>query len=110
MATKKKQEVETVKNIEVLTDAEVVEGEPEVILAEETQLKVEPKPQITNGQVVNCSVLRIRKAANAKAEIVKEIIKGTIVKVNIAESTPSFYKVKVDKVSGFCMRDYIKLI
>ena len=70
----------------------------------------EVKVRYAIGEVHNCGILKVRKVANAKSEVVTVINRGTQVKVDFEESSETFYKVTVGKTSGFSMKAYIKIV
>ena len=83
----------------------------EVKKLEEQPVVVEtPKVRYAIGEVHNCGILKVRKVANAKSEVVTVINRGTQVKVDLEGSSETFYKVTVGKTSGFSMKAYIKMV
>lgn len=91
---------------EVITEPVVEE-----VKVEETPKVVETqKVRYATGEVHNCGILKVRKVANAKSEVVTVINRGTQVKVDFEESSETFYKVTVGKTSGFSMKAYIKIV
>lgn len=90
---------------------EVVGPIVEEVKVEEKPVVVEqPKVRYAIGEVHNCGILKVRKVANAKSEVVTVINRGTQVKVDFEESSETFYKVTVGKNSGFSMKAYIKIV
>lgn len=83
----------------------------EVPKPEEPPVVVEtPKVRHAIGEVHNCGILKVRKVANAKSEVVTVINRGTRVQIDFEGSSETFYKVTVGKVSGFSMKEYIKIV
>ena len=103
------------RSLEVDFDGDAVVVIGPIIVEEE---KVEEKPVVVEtpkvryaiGEVHNCGILKVRKVANAKSEVVTVINRGTQVKVDFEESSETFYKVTVGKNSGFSMKAYIKIV
>jgi hypothetical protein len=83
----------------------------EEVKVEEKPVVVEtPKVRYATGEVHNCGILKVRKVANAKSEVVTVINRGTQVQVDFEGSSETFYKVTVGKTSGFSMKAYIKIV
>ena len=83
----------------------------EVPKLEAQPVVVEPqKVRYATGEVHNCGILKVRKVANAKSEVVTVINRGTRVQVDFEGSSETFYKVTVGKTSGFSMKAYIKIV
>lgn len=60
------------------------------------------------GVVTNCVKLNVRAEASKEADIVTEILLGTVVQIDNFESTDEFYKVvTATGVEGFCMKKFI---
>lgn len=103
----------------VVEESEVLESTQEQEETNTPKVKnkkvVEPKPLILeDGVVRDCTNLRVRKGASIKSEIVTEIRRGTIVQVDLENSTETFYKVIVPatsrgqkRIEGYCLKDYI---
>lgn len=68
------------------------------------------KSKIKIGIVKDCSLLNVRKAANKKSDVLFLLERGTQVKVILEDSTPSYYKVLVNKAEGFCSKEYILVV
>lgn len=77
--------------------------------AEEKEAVVEKEPRC--GLVSGCDYLNIRKSADKESNSVQIIKAGTRVEI-IDDSDTEFYKVQVESIgiSGFCMKQYIKLL
>jgi len=86
----------------------VVEETPKVV--DTPKVAKALKVRYATGEVHNCGILKVRKVANAKSEVVTVINRGTQVKVDFEESSETFYKVTVGKTSGFSMKAYIKIV
>lgn len=71
------------------------------------------KEEIKDGVVSGCAKLRVRKEANAEADVYGTIENGTELTVSITHSTEEFYKVNTiindTLISGYCMKKFIKL-
>ena len=87
----------------------VVDLPPHVVIEKEPK-KVKTIKEIKKGEVHNCLLLRIREGANLRTKEIKQIKVGDIVKVNLNNSTETFYEVTHDGTIGFCLKDYIKLV
>lgn len=72
------------------------------------------KPDVSplkKGVVANCGKLNLRNGPWLSAKILETIAKDSIVAVDMEKSTSDFYHVTTGRgVSGFCKKDYIKLI
>lgn len=71
----------------------------------------EKKPRVKKpreGVVTNCNKLIVRKKPDRNSGILSVINEGTTVSINTNGGTNDFYKVTVNGVTGFCMKDYIK--
>lgn len=71
-------------------------------------------PAVVTGVVVNCEKLNIREKPSLFAEVLCVINKGEEVEIIEEESTDDFYAViyggnKSVSVTGFCMKQYIKI-
>jgi len=111
VSTKKKESIQddqtVVEDTTVIVTETVVEEN--TVIVEAPVVVKNKKPVYINGRVTGCSLLRVRKGANAKAEVIKEVHKGTTVKVDIEGSTESFYRVFIDGKEGFCMKQFIEI-
>lgn len=96
---------ENIENIEPATNAapepQTAQPEPEA-------------PKAVIGVVVNCEKLNIREKPSLFAEVLCVINKGEEVEIIEEESTDDFYAViyggnKSVSVTGFCMKQYIKI-
>lgn len=109
----KKNETNVEEKVEpAVVETEVVESVEEVkdVVVEETVVE-EPKAEESktiNGVVVDCPRLRVRAAANKKAEVLCEINVGSQVVIDEKNSTDEFYKVCTEAgVEGYCMKQFI---
>ena len=69
----------------------------------------EPAPSPKTG-VVNCELLRMRKAANTKADVICTLSEGIEVQINEKASTEEFYAVTTSAgAEGFCMKKFITI-
>lgn len=101
--------ISTLPTIAIAVDEPKVE-ESIVIAVDEPKVEVIPKRRYVKGEAFNCGILRVRKAANAKSEIVTVINRGTQVQVDLEQSSESFYKITVNKITGFCMKEFINIL
>lgn len=94
---------ETVETTPVTEEVEQVE------VTEIVEESVAPAPAPTMG-VVNCSLLRVRAAANTDAAVICNIEEGDEVEVDKDNSTADFYKVVTTAgAEGFCMKKFITI-
>lgn len=94
---------------EVIKEEPVIDLPPHVVIEKEPK-KVKTIKEIKKGEVHNCLLLRIREGANLRTKEIKQIKVGDIVKVDLNNSTETFYEVTHDGTIGFCLKDYIKLV
>lgn len=94
--------------IEDVVTESIVEEKPVVV--EQPKVEVIPKRRYVKGEAFNCGILRVRKATNAKSEIVTVINRGTQVQIDLEQSSESFYKITVNKITGFCMKEFINIL
>jgi len=87
------------KNIENVKDEEVKDD-----IVEDAK-----DDEIIIGVVVNCSKLNVRRTANKLAKVLTIIDKGTSVIIENAKPSNGFYKVKVNDIEGYCVKDYIEI-
>ena len=105
MSTSTEPVVEEIVAVEEPVVEEVAKVEEPV--AEKPVVKKAPK-KIT-GVVCDCSKLNVRKAPNAKAEVICQIAVGTKVIIEKNGSTDEYYKVCLASgIEGFCMKKYIE--
>lgn len=104
------------EEMEVVTATEPTATEPTVTeTPAETTVEVtpestpEPAPTPKTG-VVNCELLRMRKAANTKADVICTLPEGAEVQINETDSTNDFYAVTTSAgAEGFCMKQFITI-
>ena len=94
---------------EIIKEEPVVDLPPHIVIEKEPK-KVKTIKEIKKGEVHNCLLLRIREGANLRTKEIKQIKVGDIVKVNLNNSTETFYEVTHGGTIGFCLKDYIKLV
>ena len=79
---------------------------------EGTSPKINPVV-LKEARVIGCRALRLREGANAKSKIVMIINENALVKVDLEQSTKTFYKVVVQEhpsiIEGFCMKEFIRV-
>ena len=100
---------EIINEVNEIKEEPVVDLPPHVVIEKEPK-KVKTIKEIKKGEVHNCLLLRIREGANLRTKEIKQIKVGDIVKVNLNNSTETFYEVTHDGTIGFCLKDYIKLV
>ena len=97
---------------EVKTDNTPVtpeENEDEVKTDSAPVAPEENEEEIVKGVVSNCSRLNVREEASTKSSVLKVIDSGTEVEVLGTLVENQFYKVKIDDIIGFCVKDFIEL-
>lgn len=105
------------ENKENVVDAPVVpeENKDEVktdntpIVPEENKDETISEEVVAKGIVSNCSRLNVREEASTKSSVLKVIDSGTEVEVLGTSVKNQFYKVKIDDIIGFCVKDFIEL-
>ena len=97
---------------------EEVKAEREVS-PKDKKVKKDEKPvavlsSLVKGIVIGVSVLRVRKQASTKSEILREVEKGTILHIDLLGSTESFYRIildsKTSKSEGFVVKDFVSIV
>ena len=98
------------KNEENQVVEAIVEETAEAVVEEEVEETVEPvaKPVPTTG-VVDCAKLNIRKTPAKYAEVLCVVDKDTVLSIDNDKSTNDWYAVSTGKVSGFCMKQFVKI-
>lgn len=87
---------------------EVLDEVVEEIVEEVIEEPVVEAQKVAFGKVVNCSLLNVRKAPSAKAEILCTIPVNVEVIIDEEGSTGDFYKVGLESgVEGFCMKKFV---
>lgn len=89
-----------VENVKDNKDNPYIENDKDEDIKDET---------VQKGIVVNCSKLNVRRTANKLAKVLTVIEKGTEVIIVNAKTSNGFYKVKVDDIEGYCVKDYIEI-
>lgn len=108
----KKNEVDEQEIVETQVE-ETIKPEVEVLDAVETPVEeVEPIVEVVaevKGVVTKCGKLNVRKKPNTEAKAVAVIPVGTEVLIDMDASTEGFYKVNVNNLDGFCVKEYIAI-
>jgi hypothetical protein len=123
----KKETQDVIEDVVVVEDVvEVVDEEiegPDTNTVDDTPPHVDVQPDViqkpskklgkTTGVVVDCNALRLREGANRQSKELAVIPVGTKVKIDLDNSTESFYEVThvSDKLTliGFCVKEFIKV-
>lgn len=100
----KDKDVEKDKIIEDVKDEEVKDEIVEDVKNEEVKDET-----VTKGIVVNCFKLNVRRTANKLSKVLTVIEKGTEVIITNTKTSNGFYKVKVNDIEGYCVKDYIEI-
>jgi uncharacterized protein YgiM (DUF1202 family) len=96
------------KNHDDRPEAKVEVSEAAPVEDTET-VKETTKSEIT-GVVTDCLKLNVREAPSTDAKVLSEIQALSEVKVDLDESTDTFYKIcNAAGIQGFCMKKYIAL-
>ncbi len=66
------------------------------------------KASASNGVVINCDYLRVRKEASLESDILGLLNKGDEIKITGSEK--NFYKVLFNDNKGYCLKKFIKLV
>ena len=86
---------------------------PPHIVKQDEPAKPKKKQVIVDGVVVDCNALRLREGASVKSRQLAIMPVGTVVKVDLDNSTESFYEVshttKDLVLVGYCLKEYIKV-
>jgi uncharacterized protein YgiM (DUF1202 family) len=106
--------VEDVKEKEVEKVVEVKEEDlPPHLNVKPDPIKKTKALGTTTGVVINCTAVRLRSGANLRTSEMAQIPSGTTVKINLDNSTETFYEVTIEVKSellvGFCVKDFISL-
>ena len=122
----KKETQDVIEDVVVEDVVEVVDeeiGGPYINTVDDTPPHVDVQPDVTQkpskklgkttGVVVDCNALRLREGANRQSKELAVIPVGTKVKIDLDNSTESFYEVThvSDKLTliGFCVKEFIKV-
>jgi hypothetical protein len=86
---------------------------PEMAKDEVEKLSADDVITVTNdtyaGTVVNCSRLNVREQPDPKGTVLGEIVCGSLVLIDEAESTADWYKVCAEAgLKGFCMKKFVE--
>lgn len=103
MSKKKNRPAPTQVEEQQVVEAEIIE------VTEPIEEVVVKAPRFKNGFVTNCAKLNLRSAPKRDAAVVQVLENGAKVRVEEAESTETFYKVRFAGVEGFCMKQYIAI-
>lgn len=113
----KDKDVENDKIIKDVKDEEVKDEIVEDVKGEEVKDEIvedikdeEVKDEtVQKGIVVNCFKLNVRRTANKLSKVLTVIEKGTEVIIVNTKTSNGFYKVKVNDIEGYCVKDYIEI-
>lgn len=96
--------------VEPVVEAPVTETVEPVVEAPVVEAPAEPEKcdEAKTGRVYGCAKLNVRKAPDAKADVICTIPCHAEVEINVDKSTEDFYKICTSSgVEGFCMKTYI---
>lgn len=92
------------------TDIMAAPIEEEVVDAVETEVSEETASK-TQGVVVDCTKLRVRKEASDTADVLSLLEVSTEVQVDLEASTADFFKVFTESgIEGYCMKKFIAVV
>lgn len=107
-------EVEAVEEVieEVVSETEVIVAVEEVEeVIEAVVSETEAVSDDTKGEVHNCLLLNVRSTPTRHGEVVSKLSRGDVVNIELSDSTELFYRIEgQNNVSGFCMRNFIRII
>lgn len=94
---------------EVVTNEETSITSDAPVMSEENEDETISEEVVAKGIVSNCSRLNVREKGSMKSTVLKVIDSGTEVDILEIPSKGQFYKVKIDDIIGFCVKDFIEL-
>lgn len=94
---------------EVVTNEESNITSDTPIIPEENKDETISAEVVVKGIVSNCSRLNVREKGSMKSTVLKVIDAGTEVDILEIPSNGQFYKIKIEDVIGYCVKDFIEL-
>ena len=94
---------------DVVTNEESNINSDAPVMPEENKDETISEEVVAKGIVSNCSRLNVRKEGSMKSTVLKVIDSGAEVDILEIPSKGQFYKVKIDDIIGFCVKDFIEL-
>ena len=79
------------------------------IVPEENKDETISEEVVVKGVVSNCSRLNVREEESMKSTVLKVIDAGTEVDILEFPSKSRFYKIKIEDIIGYCVKDFIEL-
>lgn len=94
---------------EVVTNEESSITSDTPVMPEENKDETISEEVVAKGIVSNCSRLNVREEGSMKSTVLKVIDAGTEVDILEIPSKGQFYKIKIEDIIGFCVKDFIEL-
>lgn len=94
---------------EVVTNEESSTTSDTPVVPEENKDETASEEVVAKGIVSNCSRLNVREKGSMKSTVLKVIDSGTEVDILEIPSKGQFYKIKIEDIIGFCVKDFIEL-
>ena len=88
-------------------DSNVTSDTP--VIPEENKDEAISEEVVAKGVVSNCSRLNVREKGSMKSTVLKVIDAGTEVDILEIPSKGQFYKVKIEDIIGYCVKDFIEV-
>ena len=96
------------KRIEEQNEGVKVENDGELEVVKTTSEPISEQQNFIKGTVSNCNKLNVRERPTLTSNVLRVIECNTQVEINVEDSTDDFYKVVIDGIEGYCMKDFIK--
>ena len=88
-------------------DSNVTSDTP--VIPEENKDETVSEEVVAKGVVSNCSRLNVREKGSMKSTVLKVIDAGTEVDILEIPSKGQFYKIKIEDIIGYCVKDFIEV-
>lgn len=95
-----KDEIVTNEESSITSDTPVIPEDKDEAIFEEV---------VAKGVVSNCSRLNVREKGSMKSNVLKVIDAGTEVDILEIPSKGQFYKIKIEDIIGYCVKDFIEV-
>lgn len=79
------------------------------VIPEENKDETASEEVVAKGIVSNCSRLNVREKGSMKSTVLKVIDSGTEVDILEIPSKGQFYKIKIEDIIGYCVKDFIEV-
>lgn len=94
---------------EVVTNEESSTTSDTPVIPEENKDETVSEEVVAKGVVSNCSRLNVREKGSMKSTVLKVIDAGTEVDILEIPSKGQFYKIKIEDIIGYCVKDFIEV-